>query len=707
MKLGKQRAVSAVVAIALTVGCISGSAPADAAKKASVKTKKMSLAVKESKKIAIKNKLAKKKYTFKSSKKSVAKVSSAGKVTGVKAGKATITVYEADKKKAKKKKKIGTCAVVVKAKGDNGQKSTPVPTTAPTASAAPGVTAPPVQQTGTPVPASPAPTVVPETKPTIEPAYGTTTVDFDGSAEKEVESELTIPLSKAMVYGGVCKVKADFSQDTGSEQELTVGYEGEYLNFKLNGAYISTRSVDPMSGEEKFGCPSGQTVTKEVTFELPKYSSDFNLKLSAAAGVKFKVSNVTVQTMPYEDADYAGMVAKSTSSTGNNARIKKAIEKARAGEDVTIAYLGGSITEGFAASETNNGDCYAETSYNQFKQMYGAGDGSNVHFINAGMSGTPSRLGIIRYERDVLAQMKHGEYPDILFIDFAVNDGADCRETYESIIRTALEQGSAVVLMFVLYLKNNGNEKGYTEFGEYYDLAMVSPAQGMSSTNKSLFDEWFYWPDGHPDVGGHRYMADCISNMFRSIDEEEAEEDNITDIRSMPPKEGKSFVNMKTLESSTEIGAGGAVSVKTLDPGGFSDLTDTSQPTLQYKKNGLDKMMWFPDVWAHTPTSGSESFTAEITCNSILVAYKQAGTNNYGKAECYVDGKLAGELRNSTGGWNNAIVFTALAEDEVKEHTLEIKMKEGDENKPFTIYAIGYSDGSGYGNGWVPMPAVD
>ena len=37
---------------------------------------------------------------------------------------------------------------------------------------------------------------------------------------------------------------------------------------------------------------------------------------------------------------------------GEKNDCKKAIEKAKAGEDVTLAYLGGSITEGFAASET-------------------------------------------------------------------------------------------------------------------------------------------------------------------------------------------------------------------------------------------------------------------------------------------------------------------------------------------------------------------
>lgn len=691
MKLGKQRMISAALVMALTVGSISGAGVAQAAKKAALKAKSMTLFVKKSKKIAIKNKSAKKKYTFKSSKASVAKVSKAGKVTGVKAGKAKISVYEENKKKPKKKKKIGTCSVVVKAKQDNTQKkatAVPAVTTAP-GSAAPSVTAPAATApsatapSATAVPTEPAATA----KPTIVPAYNTTTVDFDGSTSKVVESEITVPLTEAMLYGGICKISADFTQETGSEQELAVGYEGEYLNFTLNGAYIKDKSVDPMSDSTTFSCPSGETVHQEFSFEVPKYSYDFNLKLSGPSGVNFKVDNVTVQAMPFEDADYAGMVEASTRSTGNNARIKKAIEKARAGEDVTIAYLGGSITEGFAASETDNGDCYAEESYNQFKYNYGAGDGSNVHFINAGMSGTPSRLGIIRYERDVLAQMKHGQYPDILFIDFAVNDGGDCAEQYESIIRTALEQGSAVVLMFVLYNNGNGREDLYEEFGGYYELAMVSPGSGMESAKKSAFDHWFYWPDGHPDVGGHRYMADCISRMFRAVDEEETKTDNNTVTKK--PVEGKNFVGMKTLESSTDISKIDAV--KSIELGGFSVLKDSAQPTLQYIKNGVEKLPWFPDVWAHTSSSGSDSFKAEIKCNSILVAYKQAGSG-FGKAECYVDGEYVGDLDKSNGGWNNAMVFTALSESTVLDHTLEIKMKEGDEKKPFTIYAIGYAD---------------
>ncbi len=691
LKETNKRILSMAMAFVMAGSCVFGALaePTDsqAAKKPKLKTKSVSLNVGKKKTIQITGKRKKAKYTFKASNKKI-KVSKKGVITAVKKGTAKVKVSETYKKK---KKTIGTVKVTVKTK------AVPKKTVTPQVSATPVVSASatPAASPSAPAVQSEAPTVepTPVVRPTIEPAYETKTLDFEGSTSKVVESELTVPMEKAMLYGGLCTVSAEFTQETGSAQDISVGYDGTYLSFKKNGAYIDKNSFkdEVMSDAKTFSCPSGEKTKQEFTFEVPKYSKDFNLKFSGAG--KFTVENVTVKTQPFASADYASMVANSTASTGNNARIKKAIAKAQAGEDVTIAYLGGSITEGFAASETDNGDCYAETSYKQFKKIFGAGDGSNVHFINAGMSGTPSSLGIVRYQRDVLDQMKTGEYPDILFIDFAVNDGNDA-DTYESVIRTALEQGSAVVLMFVLYTGGCAHEKEYTQYGKYYDLAMVSPAQGMASCKKEEFDKWFYWIEGntdtsygHPDVGGHRYMADCITNMFLTIDQEEEEEDNIADINEITPKTSDKFQGMKTLLSSTDLSQN--PSVKSVDPGSFSMLTDSAQNTLQYIKDGIEKMQWFPDVWMHTSSTGSDSFKATINCRSLIIAYKMpSGTS--GKADCYIDGKRVGTMGGS--GWNNAGLLRALQEDEVKEHELEIRMQDGDENKPFTIFAIGYCD---------------
>ncbi len=679
-----KKAVCLVMTGAMIAGSLYVGVGTSAAKAAKLKSKKLNVTVGQKKTIKIKNKKKKNTYTFKSNKKAVAKVNKKGKVTGVKKGTAKITVKE--KIKTGKKtvtRKLGVCKVSVKAATISADVTvapvinvTQSPVSVPTQTPDAGGSTP----TAAPVDATPKPTVVPA-------YYEQSLID----SASEYSNEAYFELGNMMVYGGICDVSLKINQESGSDKTVSVGYEGTYLSFNQNGAYIDKNSMNwdtPSSGAEEFTASNGVT-EHTVTFEVPKYSSDFNLYVSCEG--TFTIESITVNTSPCKDADYATMVSSSLRDGGNNARIKKTIEKAKAGEDVTLAYIGGSITEGFAASETKNSDCYAETSYREFKETYGAGDGSNVHFINAGMSGTPSSLGIIRYQRDVLDQMEYGEYPDILFIDFAVNDGDD-GETYESIIRTALAQGSAVVLVFVLYISGSGREADYATIGEHYDLMMVSPDSGQKAgaTDKTAFDDWFYWSDGHPDVGGHRYMADCIMNMFYTVDAQDAVEDNITDVLSMSTAKtrGNYYIGTKTLESNTDIT--NHPSVLELNAGGFNG-TDNSQPQLQYVKDGVESMMWFPNAWAHTSSSGNESLTAKIVCNSLLIAYKQAGSG-FGSAEVYVDGKLAKTLSNTSGGWNNAVIEKIIMSETVEEHDIEIKMAAGDESKPFTIYAIGYSN---------------
>ena len=98
-----KRVLSLATALALVCTGISlpDSNVAKAAKKAKLKTKKISLKVGKKKKIAISGKVKKAKYTFKSSKKAVASVSKSGVVTAKKKGNAVITVKEKKKKKTK------------------------------------------------------------------------------------------------------------------------------------------------------------------------------------------------------------------------------------------------------------------------------------------------------------------------------------------------------------------------------------------------------------------------------------------------------------------------------------------------------------------------------------------------------------------------------------------------------------------------------
>ena len=196
MKLRK--AMAAALAGALVLTTIATGTASEAAKKTKLKTKKVSIFVKGKKKISITGKKAKHKYTFTSKKKKIAKVSKKGVITGVKAGKTTITVKDTWKQKGKKKtKKLGTVKVTVKAKTPvvkPTQKpvvTPPVQTPAVTPAQTPVVTPPAQTPDGgsqTPVP-SVKPSVKPSAKPSVKPSTAPTekpipTPDVEMSIEK-------------------------------------------------------------------------------------------------------------------------------------------------------------------------------------------------------------------------------------------------------------------------------------------------------------------------------------------------------------------------------------------------------------------------------------------------------------------------------------------------------------------------------------------
>ena len=102
--------------------------------------------------------------------------------------------------------------------------------------------------------------------------------------------------------------------------------------------------------------------------------------------------------------------------------IPNFIKKLNEGKTVKIGYLGGSIT-------AQPG--YRVLSRKWFQEKYPK---AKVEEINAAIGGTGSQLGVFRVDQDVLQHK-----PDLLFIEFAVNDGGTSKEVltraFEGIIR--------------------------------------------------------------------------------------------------------------------------------------------------------------------------------------------------------------------------------------------------------------------------------
>ena len=76
---------------------------------------------------------------------------------------------------------------------------------------------------------------------------------------------------------------------------------------------------------------------------------------------------------------------------GNWSRIKKLMQRAAAGEEIHIGFLGGSITQGSLATAPEN--CYAALVYRWWEETFPQ---SHFSYINAGIGGTTSLFGAAR-----------------------------------------------------------------------------------------------------------------------------------------------------------------------------------------------------------------------------------------------------------------------------------------------------------------------
>ena len=212
---------------------------------------------------------------------------------------------------------------------------------------------------------------------------------------------------------------------------------------------------------------------------------------------------------------------------GNTARIREKIAKAQRGENVTIGYIGGSITGG--GSATSEANRYVNLSYEYFKQTFG--QGNHVSFVNAGVAGTSSVVGNMRVEKDIFSHNC-----DIIFIEFAVNDqgGDRFQKSYESLVKKCLmqENAPAVVLITLCQKSMGSNEDWMIKVGQNYDLPVISGKGAIQAGNLDWDSKYGSGDTIHPGNGGHKLIADCIGYYYRQA----LRSENASDSYEIPNK---------------------------------------------------------------------------------------------------------------------------------------------------------------------------
>ncbi len=418
-----------------------------------------------------------------------------------------------------------------------------------------------------------------------------------------------------------------------------------------------------------------------------------------------------------DSAAYQLMISHAMMNFGDLSGIKKLLVKSANDEKITLAFIGGSITQGAGAIPIHE-KCYARTFANVFADMFCEGDRSKVDLVKAGVGGTPSELGMVRFTRDVLRYDE--KKPDIIIIEFAVNDEGDETkgECYESLVRKALALPwhPAVLLIFAVFSNDYNLQERLAPIGMHYNLPMVSvkdavspqfpltPAEGrIISKNQYFYDQY------HPSNNGHIVMADCIRGVFLEAANEIIRDREADEREGGAPDKGSEYQKYDAIWSKAvsalldkpALLSGRFERVELLDKkdnplsgdiyveAGSFDKTDEDLQRVEMDSE-IVPVPEFPNNWHYDGSSDAPApFIIKCTCTKILGVFKDSGLAEYGPVEVYVDGDKVMEYNPLDIGWTHCNAVIICDGTERKEHEVKINMAPGAEHKKFTILGFG------------------
>jgi hypothetical protein len=203
-------------------------------------------------------------------------------------------------------------------------------------------------------------------------------------------------------------------------------------------------------------------------------------------------------------SQYIDFYKSSIKHFGNTYRLDSKLAAAENGESLTIAYLGGSITEG--KNYTSPFSSYVKSTFakGSFKE------------INAGLSGTSSVVGLVRSEQEIVSQKA-----DIIFLEFSVNDHEDImyKKCFESCIKKFLDMPNepAVIVLITRAQGGFSSQSQMYPIGKNFDIPVISMDDALTKAFNSGFLKTgdYYSDEYHPHQKGGQLIADCLAYYFR------------------------------------------------------------------------------------------------------------------------------------------------------------------------------------------------
>lgn len=352
---------------------------------------------------------------------------------------------------------------------------------------------------------------------------------------------------------------------------------------------------------------------------------------------------------------------------GNLYRLKNFIKRAVAGENLTVGFIGGSITQGCAATAPEN--CYAYRVYAWLQQRF---PDTEFTYVNAGIGGTTSQFGAARVKEDLLRRL-----PDLVIVEFSVNDESSehFMETYEGLVRQIYgsEQRPAVMLVHNVYYDSGKSAQYYhAKIGRHYGIPCISMQSSIYPEVSAgrLPAEKITADFLHPNDMGHELVAGVITHFLDKLIQNPAQEED--EARYRAPLTYNSYENCRRLQyfnSKPEFDGFEE------DPTPQKDITDC-----------------FRNGWMAEKQGAFIRFTVMGT--GIAVQYRRSVAGNAPKVRAVVDGDrehaviLDGAFDET---WGDKLELTTLTEHmPYGSHELELEVIEThpDDAVPFYLTSV-------------------
>ena len=349
----------------------------------------------------------------------------------------------------------------------------------------------------------------------------------------------------------------------------------------------------------------------------------------------------------------------------NLARLKHCMCRAEQGEELTLGFFGGSITQGSLASL--HGNCYAYRVFRWWEKTFPA---AQFHYVNGGIGGTSSHFGAARVVTDLLMYQ-----PDFVVVDFSVNDihNPFSAETYEGVIRQILAWPSAPA---VVLLNNVYYDSGYTDqdchnnVGAKYGLPYVSVRDTIYK--RMLAGEYAQdeiTPDGlHPNDKGHELVA---AEIIAFLEQVKGQLDETEEESAFPAP-----VTVNAYERAKRL------TIREITPALSGFRADAEE-----KKGHLD---FFKNGWIGQKPGDAIRFAVEASC--IAVQYRKTIRRPALAAKLVLDGDVDHPVLldgNFDEDWGDCLYLQPiLHHGEQRNHTVEIVIAETEVENPTPFYLL-------------------